>query len=192
MPCSAASPLNPTWTNFIEWLVAEADPDDRHRVMMAWNWGGDTAVPDWICSRPDCDRSTALLTFWNASPEYYLQNDGDRSRIEPFALADFDLAFAVRERWQAGAYERAELAFSLDDPATWPRDFEKLDADFGARSMIDMPFDMRIPIDGRVLDADDYPEGIPARLWVRDQPTATDAPAVGDSADDPVVSKRTD
>lgn len=155
----------PTWDAFVPWLVHEADPDERHRVVMNWNWDDGTQALSWIGSRSDCDRATALLLFWNGAPEHYLAVDWDRSRVPDYDRAAFDFVVDIRRRWREGRYTRAELAFSLNDAVTWPRDFAGLQAQFGERVDLELPHDMRAPLAGRVLDPADYLQGIPSRFW---------------------------
>lgn len=158
-------PWEATWARFIHWLVREADPDDRHRVVLGWNWDGGFEVPSWIGSRPDCDRATALVMFWNGSPEYYVEFGGERSRIPEVNASGYDFLQDVRTRWERGSYIRSELSFSLSDASTWTRDFDALDAAFGDRARVEMPVDMRQPLAGRALTAEGFIEGMPARLW---------------------------
>ena len=131
-------------------LAASRDPDDWHRLALFGNW--DVVQPARfrrIAEQPNCDRATALLLFWKSEPEYYLEF-ADRAAVPEVNRAGYDLIVLIRERWEAGAYTRAELAFDRERDA-WPLDFAALERQFGARVEMFMPRSMRISLPGRRL-----------------------------------------
>ncbi len=130
--------------------LAYPSPDDWHRLALYGNWDFiDPAAWREIAMQPDCDRATALTIFWKASPEYYVQFP-NRAAVPEVNRIDFDLINLIRERWQAGAYGRANLAFDPETDAG-PVNFEDLRWQYGVRVDQLMPADMRVTLRGRRL-----------------------------------------
>jgi len=131
----------------VDW-AASRDPDDWHRLALFGNWDYlEPALLRRIAEQPNCDRATALALFWKSEPEYYLPF-ADRAAVPEVNRDGYDLIVLIRERWQAGAYTRAELAFDRERDA-WPLDFAALERQFGARVEQFMPRSMRGPLPGR-------------------------------------------
>lgn len=127
-----------------------ASPDDWHRLALYGNWDGvEEIVWRTIVQDPDCDQATALVIFWKASPEYYVEFK-DRADVPAVNLSGYDLINLIRERWQSGAYVRSDLAFDPDTDA-WPLDFDDLRRRHGARVDQLMPQTMRVRQEGRRL-----------------------------------------
>lgn len=130
--------------------VAYPGPDDWHRLALYGNWDFiEKSAWREIVAQSDCDRATALAIFWKASPEYYAQFV-DRSAVPAINRDDYDLIVLIRDRWQAGAYSRAELAFDPDVDA-WPVDLDDLRQRYGDRVEQLMPPNMRVQLQGRRL-----------------------------------------
>ena len=143
---------------FYRWLAVEAGPDDWHRFALGANWDfHDPELFEWIAAQPDCDKATALTLFWKASPDYAVEFPD--ARYEHRRLIS-----AIRDRWLAGGYSRAELAFDPEADA-WLPDFEGLRSLTGGRADEELPSSMRHHLSGRRLNAEDDIEGIPSRFW---------------------------
>jgi hypothetical protein len=152
-----------TDARFYEWLAEEAGPEDWHRFALDCNWGAhDPALYEWIASQPSCDRATALVLFWKASPEYQLENGESDESSQPEEAELLDL---IRKRWLAGAFVKADIAFD-HDADVWPVDFAALDERYGDLAKTLLPMEMRIAhLPGRRLSVEDCIEGIPKRFW---------------------------
>lgn len=130
-------------------------PDGWHRIALHGNW--DFIEPEvwrWIVTQPDCDRATALAIFWQAQPDYYVAF-ADRESVPSVNRAGFDLIALIRNRWLAGAYTRAELAFDRDRDSA-PVDMAALERRHGERVARTIPASMRVSLSGRRI-ADDGP-----------------------------------
>ena len=138
--------------------AAMREPDDWHRLVLFANWDFvEPALFRRIAEQPNCDRATALALFWKSQPEYFLEFP-DRAAVPEPNRELHDLIVLIRERWQAGAYTRAELAFDRERDA-WPLDFAALERQFGARVDQFMPRSMRGALPGRRVSEDgtDFP-----------------------------------
>lgn len=145
-------------TPFYRWLCSDAGPDDWDRFVLGVNWDmHEPEVFEWIAAQPDCDRATALTLFWKASPDFVIERPDEPCEQGP-------LIAQIRERWQAGGYARAELAFDPQVDA-WPQDFEKLHGAIGPRIDEEWPPSMRQALPGRRVNIDGDIEGIPSRSW---------------------------
>lgn len=69
------------WDRFNAELDAETlafcrdnqDPEELHAFASTWNWDSGHAVLEEILGNPACEAATALLIYWYAAPEHYLQ-----------------------------------------------------------------------------------------------------------------------
>lgn len=135
--------------------VVYPGPDDWHRIALFGNWDFiEHSAWREIVTQPDCDRATALAIFWKASPEYYAEF-ANRAAVPAVNLDDYDLIILIRDRWQAGAYTRAELAFDPDTDV-WPVDLDALRRSYGERVDQLMPSHMRVRLQGRRLNDEDF------------------------------------
>jgi hypothetical protein len=153
---------DPTIAGFARWLVEESGPDDWHLVAQGWNWDHGEDPLWWIVTRPNCDKATALEVFWTSNPYRYVGLPG----WETIDGDEDELYQVIRTRWAGGFYTRSELAFDVatDHPSI---DFAAYAARLGEAYDRVMPPDMR-QVEGRLLENEDFIEGIPERFWVSD------------------------
>jgi hypothetical protein len=102
------------FVRYANWL-RQADPDQRHVAALNWNWDYGLAPLLWITRRGDCDLATALHVFFGTSPEFYLQFEGDRSRVaeKQSDLTTFDMMMDIKARIERGFYQRSAIQFDL-------------------------------------------------------------------------------
>ena len=143
---------------FYRWLAANSGPEDWHRFALGANWDmHEPELFEWIARQPDCDKATALVLFWKASPDYAIEFP--EGFHEHRGLVDL-----IRERWSAGEYQRTEFAFAPKQDA-WMPDFKQLSTQIGKRIDQELPVSMRQPLQGVRLETDGDIEGIPSRFW---------------------------
>lgn len=53
--------------------VSSLSPEERHLLVLHWNWDDGQKEINWIIDQPDTDRGTALLIYWLISPRYLHQ-----------------------------------------------------------------------------------------------------------------------
>jgi hypothetical protein len=96
-------------------LAFLADPStpalELHCFADHWNWGGGVEAMMTIAKHPNCDAATALLLFWRADPEYYLQFSS-RDDVPDYNRDGFDLTRLIEERFLRGEYSSSgQVAF---------------------------------------------------------------------------------
>lgn len=69
-------------------FLAVRSPDDWHRYADNLNWDDRLDGLYWIVSQPDCDKATAVMTFWKGEPTGYDWQDCD----EPMGENEFAVA----------------------------------------------------------------------------------------------------
>ncbi|MBX7494724.1 DUF4274 domain-containing protein [Qipengyuania sp. 6B39] len=85
-------------------------PDDWHFIADNWNWDDELDVLYWIVSQPDCDRATALTTFWKGEPTGYdYETDDEEMGASPYSVAP--MLRYISERFNTSGYPRSEIAF---------------------------------------------------------------------------------
>jgi Domain of unknown function (DUF4274) len=73
-----------------------------------WNWGGGVEAMRQVAEHPNCDAATALLLFWRADPEYYLQFSS-RDEVPDYNRDGFDLTQLIEVRFLRGEYSSSGL-----------------------------------------------------------------------------------
>ena len=97
-----------------------ADPEELHVFANTWNWDKGTWALEEILRNPACEGATALMLYWRARPEYYLQF-ADRTALEADPaqagnLEGFDFLTQLETRYLAGAFPVRAITFDPADP----------------------------------------------------------------------------
>jgi Domain of unknown function (DUF4274) len=93
-------------------FLGNASPDDWHRYANDHNWDERLDGLFWIVSQPDCDRATAILTFWKGCPTGYDYETEDAPMGDDvYAVAP--LLRYISERFNTTGYPRAEISYDF-------------------------------------------------------------------------------
>lgn len=93
-------------------FLGNGSPDDWHRYAGDHNWDEPLDVLFWIVSQPDCDRATAIMTFWQGCPTGYDYETEDEPMGEDvYAVAP--LLRYISERFNTTGYPRAEISYDF-------------------------------------------------------------------------------
>ncbi|MEO3470267.1 DUF4274 domain-containing protein [Roseomonas sp. CAU 1739] len=134
------------------WLTGGASSDERHALVLGWNWDHGVEPLFWIVRREDCDVATALHVFDLAQPDDAAHYDDRLSEMPDAFEEGFWLTSEIFERWGRGFYRRSELAWT---PVMGPAD-RVLGRDGRARPV---PARMNTPIEGRHVSPDMFEDG---------------------------------
>lgn len=113
------------WARFEEEMDEEtrafcretSDPEELHAFADTWNWDkGVWALQD-IIDNPACEAATALMLYWRAAPEFYLQF-ADRAALaaDSSGVETFDFLTEIETRYLSGAFRAGAIAFDPADP----------------------------------------------------------------------------
>lgn len=125
----------------IDWLARQT-PDVWHEVAPNLNWDNAERVLEWIVTQPQCDRATAALVFWSASPLYYMHAMATGEWRSDDGLR---IVTTILRNWKTGFYARAELAWREDHRA----DYAAARASLGGSDPLAIPADLVAPLKGR-------------------------------------------
>jgi hypothetical protein len=96
------------------------DPEELHSFADTWNWDEGTWALEEILRNPACEAATALMIYWKAAPEYFLQfADREGLAADPirsFQLESFDFVAELEQRYLAGAFPVGSISFDPRDP----------------------------------------------------------------------------
>jgi hypothetical protein len=126
----------------IDWLK-DKSPDVWFDVSKDLNWDNSERVLDWIVSQPSCDRANAAFIFWNASPDYYMENYARREGLEATGRR---LIEKILRNWKTGFYQRAELRGDEDHRKRYRDTIARLP---GRHDPFSIPADLLGPFKGR-------------------------------------------
>jgi hypothetical protein len=160
----------------LAWLKRHG-PDDWHQVSIDWNWDAGVQILAWIAAQSECDRATAQNLIVIGGADYYLRF-ADRAALlaaEPYNLEAFDLIMPIIARWNAGGYDRSEIASY--EPAGLTSQRRRHRAAEDALGHGHLPFrladDVFEPLEGRVysyLYTEGWPPEVEAELRSRGLP----------------------
>lgn len=96
-------------------FLQNASPDDWHRYADNHNWNDRLDGLFWIVSQPDCDRATAMLTFWKGEPACYdFETEDEKMGEDEYGVAP--MLRYIAERFNTTGYPRSEIAYDcLED-----------------------------------------------------------------------------
>lgn len=86
------------------------DAETLHRRAYHHNWDDGDEEIYAILDHPNCDRATAVMLFWLASPTYY-QRFRTRKEIPSYNQDGWDLVQCILRRFANGRYPTAELYY---------------------------------------------------------------------------------
>lgn len=92
------------WLRFVDWLIEESTPFDRHLLMCGYNWGHGIEVPYWIVRQPDTQLATVLTIFWLNEPSYYLSLVARNEPIPSYSENGYELMLAIGKNIASGFY----------------------------------------------------------------------------------------
>jgi hypothetical protein len=105
-----ASPIDLQGATLID-LIRQMGPDDWHEIVLRWNWDHGVTELDWITSRRDCDRATAVLALCDGYPGHVARHKPSRYEQGAWDYSGFVRTLACR--LEGGFYPKAEIALDL-------------------------------------------------------------------------------
>jgi hypothetical protein len=134
----------------VRWLQNDSTPEEWHAYVYGHNWDDGLAPLLWIVRQPRCEKATALLAFYMCRPGGYLDYAFNPCNVPNHSREALDLILEIRERFLAGAYTTATIAFdaaqALLEEAYLPEVTEKT-----ALDQLIPPL-MRQNVPGRIVD----------------------------------------
>jgi hypothetical protein len=93
---------------------------ELHQFAWSYNWDDGPEAPLWVIRHPQCDRGTALLIYWCASPHWNAQY-ANREEVPDYSygphwdLLRYDLVKEIEERYLSGFYTNQTISFDPTD-----------------------------------------------------------------------------
>lgn len=91
-------------------FLKNASPDDWHRYADNHNWDDRLDGLFWIVSQPDCDKATALMTFWKGEPAFH-NYETEEAEMGDDIYAVAPMLRYIAERFNTNGYPRSEIAY---------------------------------------------------------------------------------
>jgi len=91
-------------------LETTTDPQELHLFADLWNWDGGVDELKRVATHPSCDAGTALLIYWRARPEWYLQYPTP-SAVPESERDTHELIQTIERRYVAGKYGTGDIAY---------------------------------------------------------------------------------
>lgn len=86
-------------------------PEKLHQFALDYSWKNGDQIPRWMIQQPLCDRGTALLIYWQASPRYYCQYQ-HRFEVPERERSGYDLIKEIERRYLGGWYQQRSIYFN--------------------------------------------------------------------------------
>src|SRR5690349_14309970 len=63
-------------------------PEELHQLAWNYNWDDGIEIPFWVIRQSFCDRGTALLLYWRASPRWFYQYSS-RNEVKSYEVSSY-------------------------------------------------------------------------------------------------------
>ncbi len=117
--------------------------------VFAWNWNWDWGVEPLakLIRDPRCDRGTALLLYWTACPKWLYQF-ANKDEVPSWAHPTYELVKEIEEKYLAGFYHQARIAFNPrnDRNLDWTNEYKDV------KVVQEIPEQMISEVQGERLD----------------------------------------
>jgi hypothetical protein len=99
---------NPTRKEF-EQLTTSAE---LHYVAYNHNWDSGVEVLQWIAESNLCSEATALMIFWRAQPEEYIEYSWNAKKFPKYVEVEvFNLIRTIVENFKKGFYKNTDISY---------------------------------------------------------------------------------
>jgi len=94
-----------------------ADPEELHAFVEHWNWDKGVEAINEIIHNPACEAATALMAYWMAGPEWFLQYlDRNAALNQGEDIELFDLIAEIESRYVAGGFAKGLISYDPNSP----------------------------------------------------------------------------
>ncbi len=145
-----------------QFCQSNSDAEELHAFAAAWNWDLGRWALELILKNPACEAATALLIYWQGSPEFFLEY-ANRQEVEADETGDleaFDFLSGIEARYMAGEFRVGSIAFDPANPFDSPSGYSLVGLydDMRERFVRELPPVMYAAV-GRAARNDDRPGG---------------------------------
>ena len=141
-------------------------PETRQQLMLSWNFDNAHTVLEWVANQPDTDKGTIFFLYWHMQPGFQ-KRFTDRHECAANAewyLPSFDLLSRIEAQVAVGFYTNQLYAFdpshdAYQDGYDWTAELEP------NTMKRDIPPEMFAALQGKILKAEAWDEGVPAELY---------------------------
>lgn len=88
----------------IKFCTQTNNPEELQIFVDHYNWDIGIHHMRQVIENLYCDAGTALMVYWRAEPEYFLQY-ADRSEVPTYSHENFDLLCEIERRYLSGEYK---------------------------------------------------------------------------------------
>ncbi|MCI3937114.1 DUF4274 domain-containing protein [Chryseobacterium aahli] len=109
--------------NFFELSFRDENPNfekfkslsstELHYLADIYNWDDGVEILFWIINSDKCDKGTALMIFWRATPDYYLEKNEDE--LEIYEKEVHQLLKKIIESFISNKFRKSRLKYNPAD-----------------------------------------------------------------------------
>ncbi|WP_052248439.1 DUF4274 domain-containing protein [Chryseobacterium taiwanense] len=106
--------------NFFELSFRDEKPDfekfktlssvELHYLVDIYNWDDGVEVLLWIVNSNKCDKATALMIFWRACPDYYLEKE--ENELDVYEREINHLLKTIIESFKSNKFKRSIFSYN--------------------------------------------------------------------------------
>ena len=137
-------------------------PEERHKLIICWNFDNPKEVIQWIIEQNDTDKATALLIYWMMQPGFSKQFQ-NRDECASWYLEDYDIIQTIEHNYLSNFYQQQQLACDpkndiYSNGYDWTSDINR------EKMKVPIPEIMFTPLIGTTVENPHWSEGIPDEL----------------------------
>lgn len=86
---------------------------ELHYLADIYNWDDDIEVLFWIINSDKCDKGTALMIFWRAIPDYYLEKD--ENELQLYEKENYQLLKEIIASFKSNKFRTSKIKYNPAD-----------------------------------------------------------------------------
>lgn len=106
--------------NFFEFSFKDEKPDfekfktlnstELHYLADIYNWDDGVEILFWIINSDKCDKGTALMIFWRAVPDYYLEKD--ENELQFYEKENYQLLKEIVASFKSNKFKKSKIKYN--------------------------------------------------------------------------------
>ncbi|WP_305952161.1 DUF4274 domain-containing protein [Emticicia oligotrophica] len=92
--------------------------EELHYLIKKWNWDDGYEIPQKVLSHPLCDKGTALMIYWLATPDYFTKFENEEE-VPTYNRENYRLVINAENLLLNNAFKLQNIKFNPKSVASW-------------------------------------------------------------------------
>jgi hypothetical protein len=92
--------------------------EELHYLIKKWNWDDGYEIPQKVLSHPLCDKGTALMIYWLATPDYFTKFKNEEE-VPTYNRGNYRLVKNAENLLLNNSFKLKNIKFNPKSVASW-------------------------------------------------------------------------